>query len=146
MPAFSTISIISRDPAASIAFYQLLGLDIDDHSGGAGDIVHSTARGTKPADLDVDSHNLGEIYHEGVRDGSSGGVVIGFSVDTRAEVDAAYERLTAAGHRGLQVPYDAFWGARYAIVADPDGNDVGIMSPMDDTMRTPWPPTPSPNR
>src|SRR3954463_14073505 len=142
MPAFSTISIISRDPAASIAFYQLLGLDLDDHSGG-GDIVHSTVRGNKPADLDVDSHNLGEIYHAGVRAGRSRGVVIGFSVDTRQDVDAAYERLTAAGHEGLQVPYDAFWGARYAIVADPDGNDVGIMSPVDDTMRT-WPPSPSP--
>src|SRR4051812_45813136 len=101
MPAFSTISIISRDPAASIAFYQLLGLDLDDHSGGGGDIVHSTVRGTKPADLDVDSHNLGEIYHAGVRAGSSRGVVIGFSVDTREDVDAAYERLTSAGHAGL---------------------------------------------
>ena len=35
-------------------------------------------------------------------------------------------------------------GARYAIVVDPDGNDVGIMSPSDDTMRS-WPPTPSPS-
>lgn len=26
---------------------------------------------------------------------------------------------------------DAFWGARYAIVQEPDGNDVGLMSPHD---------------
>ena len=25
-------------------------------------------------------------------------------------------------------PFDAFWAARYAVVADPDGNDVGLMS------------------
>ena len=39
--------------------------------------------------------------------------------------------LTAAGYAGSQPPYDAFWGARYAIVEDPDGNDVGLMSPID---------------
>jgi hypothetical protein len=30
----------------------------------------------------------------------------------------------------LQPPYDAFWGARYAIVEDPDGIAVGLMSPI----------------
>jgi hypothetical protein len=39
--------------------------------------------------------------------------------------------------------FDAFWGARYAIVADPDGNDVGLMSPIDESRRT-WPPEESP--
>ena len=42
-----------------------------------------------------------------------------------------------------QPPFDAFWGARYAIVADPDGNDVGLMSPIDESRRT-WPPAESP--
>jgi hypothetical protein len=45
--------------------------------------------------------------------------------------------------RGRQPPFDAFWGARYAIVADPDGNDVGLMSPIDESRRT-WPPEESP--
>jgi len=35
-----------------------------------------------------------------------------------------------------QAPYDAFWGARYAIVEDPDGNAVGLMSPIDPDRRT----------
>ena len=38
----------------------------------------------------------------------------------------------AAGHKA---PEDAFWGARDAIVEDPDGSSVGIMSPIDDAMR-----------
>jgi uncharacterized glyoxalase superfamily protein PhnB len=38
------------------------------------------------------------------------------------------------------VPYDAFWGARYAVVADPAGISVGIMSPADDAGRTAPPP------
>lgn len=28
-------------------------------------------------------------------------------------------------------PCDAFWGARFAVVADPDGRDVGLMSSSD---------------
>jgi hypothetical protein len=41
-----------------------------------------------------------------------------------------------AGARSLMAPYDAFWGARFAVVEDPEGNAVGIMSPMDDARRT----------
>jgi hypothetical protein len=60
-------------------------------------------------------------------------------VASREAVDKKYAELTAAGHNGCQPPYDAFWGVRYAIVSDPDGNDVGLMSPMDEKRRT-WPP------
>lgn len=144
MTVFSTVSIVARDPAASIAFYRLLGVDLEDHSGdGSGDIVHVTARGQKPADVDIDSEPLADIYNAGFRSRESRGLVIGFSVDSRDDVDRIHAAVVAAGHRSRQVPYDAFWGARYAVVADPDGNDVGIMSPVDDTMRS-WPPTASP--
>ena len=33
--------------------------------------------------------------------------------------------------RGGVAPYDAFFGSRYAIVFDPDGNQVGIKSPIE---------------
>ncbi len=39
--------------------------------------------------------------------------------------------MTSAGYTGHLAPFDAFWGARYAVIDDPDGNHVGIMSPMD---------------
>ena len=144
MPAFSTLSIIARDPAASIAFYRLLGVELEDHSGDeGGEIVHVTVRGQKPADVDIDSQPLADIYNAGFRTRASRGIVIGSSVDTRDDVDRIHAAVVTAGHQSRQVPYDAFWGARYAVVADPDGNDVGIMSPMDDTMRS-WPPSPSP--
>jgi hypothetical protein len=51
----------------------------------------------------------------------------------RQAVDDRYAELTSAGYRGRQSPFDAFWGARDAIVADPDGNDVGLMSPAEDS-------------
>ena len=50
---------------------------------------------------------------------------------SRDAVDTRYAELTGDGCVGRQPPYDAFWGARYAIVQDPDGRDVGLMSPID---------------
>ena len=68
-----------------------------------------------------------------------GRVVVGFSVASREEVDRLFAELTAAGHEGLQPPWDAFWGARYAIVEDPDGIAVGLMSPISPERRAPPP-------
>jgi uncharacterized glyoxalase superfamily protein PhnB len=83
-------------------------------------------------ELAFGSQKLARAYNKGFRGNTGGGnVVIGFSVKTRRAVDAAFAKLTGAGHKGLMPPFDAFWGARYAIVADPDGNHVGIMSPSD---------------
>jgi uncharacterized glyoxalase superfamily protein PhnB len=70
-------------------------------------------------------------------------VVIGFGVASREEVDRRCADLAAAGYRVQQRPYDAFWGARYSVVEDPDGNPVGLMSPIDPKRRS-WPPEPAP--
>jgi uncharacterized glyoxalase superfamily protein PhnB len=62
--------------------------------------------------------------------------VLGFKVESREKVDEIYRDLLNAGHQGQQEPYDAFWGARYAVIEGPDGNAVGIMSPVDPSMRS----------
>ena len=69
--------------------------------------------------------------------------MLGFAVSSGEAVDALYGDLVAAGHRGRQPPYDAFWGARYAIVEDPDGNGVGLMGPVEKERKF-WPPAPLP--
>jgi uncharacterized glyoxalase superfamily protein PhnB len=62
--------------------------------------------------------------------------VVGFRLASREAVDATYADLTGAGYAGLQAPYDAFWGARYAIVEDPDGIAVGLMSSISPEFRS----------
>ena len=68
-----------------------------------------------------------------------GRVVVGFRVATRADVDDVFRDMTGAGYRGLQEPYDALWGARYAIIEDPDGIAVGLMSPTSADKKSPPP-------
>ena len=59
-------------------------------------------------------------------------LALAFLCDHPADVDAAYQRVIAAGHRSHLEPLDAPWGQRYATVFDPDGNPVDLFSQLDD--------------
>ncbi len=136
------VNLVVRDVEGSRAFYARLGLDFGDERDPVWSAHHVSARqgeGT-PLDVDLDSRTFARQWNEGWAGGI--GAVLGFKVDTRAEVDALVAALAAEGVPVQQDPYDAFWGARYAIVSDPDGNAVGIMSPVDAACRRPAP-TPS---
>ena len=61
----------------------------------------------------------------------SGGARIGlaFLCDSPADVDRVYAELTGLGYEGHKEPWDAFWGQRYALIRDPDGNSVDLFAP-----------------
>ncbi len=133
------VNIVARDIGASAAFYRLLGVEVPNGEP-PWDAHHRSVSTSDGADIDLDSTQFAAVWDTGWADGRTG-VVLGFKVESREAVDRVHAAVVAAGHRSEQDPYDAFWGARYAVVADPDGNAVGIMSPIDDTLRTP-PPAP----
>ena len=118
----------------SIAFYRAVGFDIPPDAiwateSGAHHVVMRMADGFE---LALDSGRLAETYNAGYREAdgnASGRVVIGVRLADAEAVDATFERLFADGHAAMQPPYYTFWGSRYAIVADPDGNHVGLMGP-----------------
>ena len=51
--------------------------------------------------------------------------------ESPAQVDAAVAQVREAGFTVVKEPWDAFWGQRYAIVADPDGYGVDLFAPME---------------
>ena len=55
---------------------------------------------------------------------------LGLDIPAAAEVDEAWQDLTAAGYRGYLQPWDAFWGKRYAVVLDPDGRPVDLFATL----------------
>jgi catechol 2,3-dioxygenase-like lactoylglutathione lyase family enzyme len=141
-PDLHMLNVVVRDVAASLEFYRRLGVVVPDGEDASG--PHVQLRMPSGFSLELDTAESARLWHAGWRaDPSSVGVVIGFALPTRQAVDERYVELTAAGYVRRQPPFDAFWGARYAIVADPDGNDVGLMSPLDESRRT-WPPEESP--
>jgi uncharacterized glyoxalase superfamily protein PhnB len=143
-PVLNQLNLVARDFDATVAFYRHLGFEIPVHPPDAfGGLRHAEVEFANDFTLEFDNLTLAETYNAAWRRGGSSRALIGFSLASRDAVDALYARLTSAGYEGRQRPYDAFWGARYAVIADPDGNDVGLMSPIDDARRS-NPPRPSP--
>jgi catechol 2,3-dioxygenase-like lactoylglutathione lyase family enzyme len=129
-PVLDQLNLVVRDMDAALEFYRRLGIDIPDR--GPWDPDHRSAESPGAIDFDLDRAEFASKWNAG----AVGGVVLGFRVSSRDEVDRVHADLTGAGYASQQEPYDAFWGARYAVVEDPDGNSVGIMSPPDDTRRS----------
>jgi catechol 2,3-dioxygenase-like lactoylglutathione lyase family enzyme len=120
------VNLVVSDMQRSAEFYRKLGLSLDE--GGSPDwSLHHRSGGASAegASLDLDSRAFAAQWGRVDRSGP----VLGFRVPTREDVDRIYAELTAAGHAGQQPPYDAFWGSRFAVVQDPDGNPVALMSP-----------------
>ena len=133
-PVFDQVNLVVRDVEAMVEFYRRLGLDIPDIPAPWA-AHHRSAAGEGGIDFDLDSTVFARQWNVGWPEGNTG-AVIGFRVESRDAVDAVYADLTNAGYHGQQPPYDAFWGTRYAVVADPDGNAVGVMSPSDPDRRS----------
>ncbi len=134
------LDLVVRDMEASIAFYRALGVEIPETA------IWRTKTGAHHVDLTMpggftlhfDSAALAKEYDRGWREPTGSGTrnVVGFRVASREDVDRIHAELVALGHPSAQPPYDTFWGARYAIVEDPDGNHVGIMSESDPARRS----------
>jgi predicted lactoylglutathione lyase len=140
-PSLNQINLVVTDMDATVAFYRELGLAIEASPGAQ----HVAVRFSDELLLEFDTTDSMSQWDSGWRGSTGGSVILGMSVESREAVDELHERLTGARYASHQLPYDAFWGARYAIVDDPDGNPVGIMSPVEDDHKS-WPPQPPPRR
>ena len=133
------LNIVVHDMDAAVDFYERLGIEVPETLP-EWQAHHRTVETSGDVDLEFDSTAFTPQWDVGWPV-SRPGVVIGFRTATREDVDGLYEELTDAGYVGQQPPYDTFWSARYAIVEDPSGNPVGLMSPVDPARRS-TPPQP----
>lgn len=128
---FGGIDVVCKDMNASLAFYRALGMDIPEEK------VWSDDKGPQHVDLHFDGGVGFDIDTESLTTGYSPkwagtGSMLSFRVDTRDDVDALHDHMVSLGYESHLAPWDAFWGARFAIIVDPDGNHVSLMSPMAD--------------
>jgi predicted lactoylglutathione lyase len=131
-PVLGLVSVVVQDVGASATFYERLGVDLGPPPPAPWDALHRGAPESEAgAQLDLDAASFAPRWNQGWAEGRTG-VVINFRVQGREDVDRLHDELVAAGAPSQQPPHDAFWGSRYAIVEDPAGNAVGIMSPRDE--------------
>ena len=141
--ALLQINVVVRDLPKSLAFYRLLGMTIEEIPLPEWAPHHASGVTSNGVRVEFDSVAFAKQWNPGLDEAKLGSAVVPiFHVSSREEVDRVHARVSAAGHRSHKAPEDAFWGARYAIVEDPDGNSVGIMSPIDESKRRPPPPPP----
>ena len=120
--ASTVVEIATKDLHCALAFYRLLGLDVPEAEGPHVEV--ELPGGNK---LAFDNEEIIAGMHPGWTPPTQPGrVALAFAVSKPAEVDALFERLTAAGHPGALEPFDAPWGQRYATVTDPDGTSVDL--------------------
>jgi catechol 2,3-dioxygenase-like lactoylglutathione lyase family enzyme len=123
----AVFQVFAQDLQRSIDFYRLLGLQMPD-----AEMPHVAVELPGGNSLSLDSQETIAGMHPGWTPPSSSDsrLALALGVDSPAEVDGLFEKVTAAGHNGPLPPYDAPWGMRYATVADPDGNWVDLFAPL----------------
>jgi catechol 2,3-dioxygenase-like lactoylglutathione lyase family enzyme len=124
----SFIFIVVEDMARSLTFYEHLGFKFPPEAFGEPHVEAELPGGQ--VRVFWNTADTVAIYAPDYRPVPQGRVGLGFQLDTPAEVDTLFDRLKTLGHRGDRTPWDAPWGARYAIVYDPDGNLVELHSPF----------------
>ena len=122
------IGLVVEDMGRSLAFYRKLGFDLPPDADTEPHVEETLPGGLRIA---WDTVETVRSFDPGWTAPSGGHrVALAFACDSAADVDATYRALVDAGHAGHKEPWDAFWGQRYAIVLDPDGNNVDLFASL----------------
>ncbi|RPE71122.1 putative glyoxalase superfamily protein PhnB [Pacificibacter maritimus] len=126
-PVLDAIAVSAVDIARAKEFYTLLGFDFE---GGfeSDDHVEPIRRLGEPR-LMIDSAALMEKL-TGEVPRAPNHSIFAMLCATPAEVDEHVAKIKAAGFDVLTAPWDAFWGQRYATVADADGYRIDLFAPL----------------
>jgi catechol 2,3-dioxygenase-like lactoylglutathione lyase family enzyme len=127
-PQLDMIGIVVTDLGRSLAFYRALGMDVPEDAGDQPHVEITLPNGLRVAWDTVETIRSFDPDYQAPAGGPRMGLA--FRLDSAADVDATYEKLVAAGYEGHKAPWDAFWGQRYALVHDPDGNGVDLFAPL----------------
>lgn len=121
------VGIIVQDMGQALAFYRLLGLDIPAEANEEAHVEYKTPSGFR---LAWDTVALMESINGDWQPPTGHRMGLAFLCATAAEVDEIYAKVMAAGYRSHKPPWDAFWGQRYAVVVDPDGNLIDLFASL----------------
>jgi uncharacterized glyoxalase superfamily protein PhnB len=119
------VGLVVRDMAASLKFYRLLGLEIPAKADNDPHAEYVTPGGFRIA---WDSLEMMKGSYPEWGEATGHRMTFAFKCGSPAEVDALHETVVRNGYRSYKAPWDAFWGQRYAVVIDPDGNLVDLFA------------------
>jgi predicted enzyme related to lactoylglutathione lyase len=138
VPVLRQVNLVVTDLHRTVAFCRLLGWEVE-HPGAP----HLEVDVGGGISLEFDEAGSVAFWNTGSPGALGGSGVVTLGVGSRDDVDRICRRVVDGGYACRQPAFDAFWGARFAVVADADGNQFGLMSPVDEALRH-WPPQPPP--
>ncbi|WP_204045627.1 VOC family protein [Acrocarpospora phusangensis] len=127
-PTFNVIGIAVADMARALAFYRRLGLSVPAEADNEPHVEVTLPGGLRLCWDTVDTIRSFDPEWTPATGGPR--MSLAFACAGPAEVDQVYAQLVDAGYAGHLKPWDAFWGQRYAVVHDPDGNAVDLYAPL----------------
>jgi hypothetical protein len=139
-PRFGSVNVIVDDVAAAAQFLADLGVELEPTLPEWAVHHRSFAADVSDFDADIDSPSFA-TWWGGVPTDGVPRLVVNLRVDAREDVDRLHRRGLDAGAVELKPPFDAFWGARYAVMLAPGPLCLGVMSVPEPERRTSPPPT-----
>jgi catechol 2,3-dioxygenase-like lactoylglutathione lyase family enzyme len=125
-PSLNVFSLIVADMPTALGFYRTLGLDIPAEADTEPHV--QVPLGETGIKLAFDAVTMIREITPGYQPASGNWGSLAFECASPAEVDRVFAAMTSAGYHGETKPWDAFWGQRYAVLHDPDGNGVDLFA------------------
>ncbi|SFJ03671.1 Uncharacterized conserved protein PhnB, glyoxalase superfamily [Paenibacillus sp. UNC496MF] len=118
------IGIVVEDMGKALGFYRALGFEIPETA----DREPHVEIAQKGVRIAFDTVEVARGVYGSWERPSGHRIELAFRCADASSVDALYRGIVERGYEGRREPWDAFWGQRYAIVADSDGNLISLFA------------------
>lgn len=125
--ALGIVGLLVADLDRSLRFYRLLGLDVPEAPGGGSYRLRMPDGHVLFWETAAVVHSFDPTWE--LPPPADRRIVLEFGFTTPADLEATHRALVAAGAPERLAPFDQGGGVRYAIVVDPDGNQIALRHP-----------------
>lgn len=120
------IGIIVKDMEKSLDFYRTLGFEFP-VTANQEDYVEINQGGIR---LSFNTEKMVTPIFGKQEEPKGQRVELAFLCESSDELNQLHEKAIAKGYKSVKEPWDAFWGQRYCILEDCDGNLISLFFPL----------------
>jgi uncharacterized glyoxalase superfamily protein PhnB len=118
------VGIVVKDMKEALDFYRVLGFDIPDqvNEDQHVEVIQDGFR------LAFDKQDMIKEIYGSWEEPAGHRIELAFLCENAESLNELHKKVVDHGYASHREPWDAFWGQRYAIVQDPDGNLISLFA------------------